>query len=261
LQLPLDIGGWFPVLINRKSNLQGITGIAYNDSSLQVWYKPQGEALARLTLTANNWREIGYGGYEVFLGPGQCDVVGLMTVWVLYTDALTYPGAVNVQNIPADGDWLGMIVSTYNEDTLGGILSRIYQRLATGTLQVIAPVVQEGAVVQIIRGDDYSNTDGRALEWIESEGTVSWPVLTGATVKLTIEDSEIAGSVITSTGENKKVRFELTSTNTTALTTGVHLFWVKATLAATSPNIGRIVTLRTGRVYVSDVTALVLPEE
>jgi hypothetical protein len=256
LQLPLNIGGWMPVLVNRTSNLQGITGIVYDDPNLAISYKKASGVSVQLTLTANIWLEVGHGEYWVFLGPTICDVVGLLTIHLTYVGALDYPGAAEVLNVPADGDWLGMIVTAYDEDTLGGILDRIYQRLATGTLRVIAPVQQEGAVVQIIKGDDYYNADSRALEWLEEDGTVGWPVLTGATVTLEVDDKEFAGTIVTATGSNKKVRFELSATQTASLSTGIHLFWVKAALVTTHHK----VTLRTGKVYVSDKVTLITPE-
>lgn len=123
--------------------------------------------------------------------------------------------------------------------------------LGAATVTVTSPVAASGDV-EIIRGDDYSNLDGRALEWTNAAGT--WPDLTGATITFTAEQSgkaiTKAGTVIVPTGAAQKVRVELTAAET-IIAAGTWSFDVQAALATN----GRIVTLLFGSLTVrADVT-------
>lgn len=117
--------------------------------------------------------------------------------------------------------------------------------LNVGALSVnyVGPVLQDGRL-RIVRGDDYSVADDRAIDVTESG---VWPVLTGATVALKTRSHSSgaiftkAGTVVTATGTPKKVRFELTASETGGLAIGVHDFDVEATLSS-----GRVVTLAQG---------------
>jgi hypothetical protein len=131
--------------------------------------------------------------------------------------------------------------------------AKISTRLGTGyagTITYTGPVATTGDVA-IVHGDDYNNTDSRALEWSTTD-SATWPDLTGATITLTVKahaggTAELTktGTVVTPTGATKKVRVELTAANTTALGLGSHKFDVQATLSS-----GRIVTLITGTLNV-----------
>lgn len=126
-------------------------------------------------------------------------------------------------------------------------------RLGTSTSATITytgPVATSGDVT-IVHGDDYNNTDSRALEWSTTD-TATWPDLTAATITLTVKahaggaaELTKTGTVVTPTGATKKVRVELTAANTTSLALGSHKFDVQATLAS-----GRIATLITGTLNV-----------
>lgn len=125
---------------------------------------------------------------------------------------------------------------------------------AGGTITYTGPVAQTGNIV-ITRGDDYSATDGRALEWTTTDAA-TWPDLTNA-LPVTLTTSPVAGgaltkaaAIITATGATKKVRVELTATDTT-LAVGTHKYDLQATLAS-----GRKVTLARGDFTVrQDITA------
>lgn len=131
--------------------------------------------------------------------------------------------------------------------TAGAALGRI----GTGVISTVSPVSQGGDIT-LTRGDSYYNADGRALSWTGESADV-WPDLTGATITLNIGDGTLAatGSVVTPTG-TQVVRCELTSAQTTTLTTGtanrVTLDYdLKATLSNT-----HVVTLARGKCVVTD---------
>lgn len=112
------------------------------------------------------------------------------------------------------------------------------------------PVAQSGDVT-LVRGDDYTSADSRALEWT-SETASDWPTLTGATIAFTVKSRSVgsselieAGSVVTATGASKKVRVELTAVETALAIGNDHAFDVQATLSS-----GRKVTLVCGKLVV-----------
>ena len=104
----------------------------------------------------------------------------------------------------------------------------------------------------IVQGDDYSNTDGRALKFT---GGLGWPALdgSGASVLLTASASNVsttlskAGTIETATGRNKIVRVELTAAETAALDPSTKY---KYKLTATLTTGGRQVTLSSGTLSV-----------
>lgn len=100
----------------------------------------------------------------------------------------------------------------------------------------------------LTRGDDYGDSDGRALKWTGGEG---WPPLVGAsaTLKLTQEGIELArpATIEQPATSNKVVRVELTAAETTAMAAGRWNYQLVATLAS-----GRAVTLASGRLTVKE---------
>jgi hypothetical protein len=118
---------------------------------------------------------------------------------------------------------------------------------------VVTPVLS-GGNMQIVRGDDYANADGRALTFNISDPTGSGlPSLTGATVRLktglpnrpNLPNLNVIGTVVTATGTTRTVRFELTSAQTAVLVPIAYYFDVEATLST-----GRVITLLQGQCIV-----------
>jgi hypothetical protein len=175
--------------------------------------------------------EVG-GGLYTYTLPGANVTIEKGYVAIFKTADAT----VDVQHIPAL--W---------EVGVGGIENLV----AGGVVSVVGPVPLGGNIT-IVRGDEYNNADGRALEWSTVAAT-DWPDLTGATIVLTARNSSggtltKAGSVVTPGGVNKKVRVELVAADTSGLTLGLneYSFDIQATL---SPS-GRKVTLVRGFITV-----------
>lgn len=116
--------------------------------------------------------------------------------------------------------------------------------ISSGTLSITSPVTRTG-YVSIVRGDDYSNSDSRAIDFVNEDG--DWPDLTSATVQFTAKNAKTDNtdftasmSVVTASGDSQTVRLELTDTQTNTLSLGIFNYDVQATL---SPS-GRVVTLQ-----------------
>lgn len=127
-------------------------------------------------------------------------------------------------------------------DTQLDAISAKTDLIGVGNITTVSIVGQHGDI-EIVRGDDYSNSDSRAIDWTDADDT--WPTLTSATVTAyfgkavggTVVFSK-SGSVVTATGTGKKVRLELTAAETAALSLRSYSLAVVATLSS-----GRIVTL------------------
>lgn len=151
-----------------------------------------------------------------------------------YTGAETLDADYVTGALGGDMDPLNNEVpGTYSSGTAGHALGRI----TAAAITVTSPVASSGTV-SIIRGDDYLAADGRALDWTDSGGT--WPDLTDATITLTVKGALLAktGSVVTPTGDGKKVRVALTNSDTASLPIGTWDYDVQATLSS-----GAVVTL------------------
>ena len=131
------------------------------------------------------------------------------------------------------------MAAAYPSGTLGDIVYRINPAQVT----VTSPVATDGTSITVIRGDDYLNTDGRAL--IFSGAT--WPTLTGGAVALIVDIygtvTNYAGTVTAATA----CYVELTDTQTGALTPGAYNYDLQATLSS-----GSIVTLVQGLLLVAE---------
>lgn len=106
---------------------------------------------------------------------------------------------------------------------------------ANAHITYVGPVAINGDVT-IVRGDDYSNTDSRSLQW-ETDDAATWPTLTSATITLTAENDSgtqvltKTGAVVTATGTNKKVRVELAAADTASITPATYRFDVQAVIS------------------------------
>lgn len=116
-----------------------------------------------------------------------------------------------------------------------------------GTDVTISSVIAEdGTTITIVRGDDYSASDSRAITWT---GTTDdqWPSLSGATLKFTAKnnmDSLTVTPTVTQPTGTQAFRMELTSTNTEIMS-GRYKYDVQATLSS-----GRVITLVVGEMVV-----------
>lgn len=116
-----------------------------------------------------------------------------------------------------------------------------------GTDVTISSVIAEdGTTITIVRGDDYSASDSRAITWT---GTTDdqWPSLSGATLKFTAKnnmDSLAVTPTVTQPTGTQSFRMELTSTNTEIMS-GRYKYDVQATLSS-----GRVITLVVGEMIV-----------
>ncbi len=138
-------------------------------------------------------------------------------------------------------DFLSVVVpGSYASGTAGYILGSINPAQVT----VTSPVATDGTSITIVRGDDYLNTDGRALTFAGA----TWPTLTAGTVALIVDTSgtptTYAGTITAATS----CYIELTTTQTTALSARrTYDYDLQATLSN-----GSIVTLVQGRLLVSE---------
>ena len=135
----------------------------------------------------------------------------------------------------------------YESGTAGHALGRI----GSGQIVTVSPVAQNGDV-ETIQGDDYLASEGRSLDWTNTDG--DWPDLIaisqGGSIAIRVIIGgvvELAGSVVTATGENKKVRCEPASTETAAIRTVQHLLQVIAEWADDEDVIEKTITLMEGK--------------
>lgn len=116
-----------------------------------------------------------------------------------------------------------------------------------GTDVTIASVIAEdGTTITIVRGDDYSASDSRAITWT---GTTDdqWPSLSGATLKFTASnkmDSMTITPTVTQPTGSQAFRMELTKDDTEIMS-GRYKYDVQATLSS-----GRVITLVVGEMIV-----------
>jgi hypothetical protein len=103
------------------------------------------------------------------------------------------------------------VPGSYASGTAGHALGR----LGVATVEVTAPVATNGDTT-IIQGDAYDSADGSQLRyrWANVEGRD----ITGATVKWSAADVEVAGTVQVATGAELEVWVNLSAANTTAFT-------------------------------------------
>lgn len=202
----------------------GKTGLTV---TVDVW-RVDNAGAATEVVTAAAATEIGDGVYRYILAAGSVTVEGEYIAVFKTTDA-----SVDLQHIAT----IWVVGSGGLENLDAAISSRAAS--GAGVVTLISPVAL-GGDLSIVRGDDYNNTDGRALEWSTTDAS-TWPDLTGAAILFTAKNSSggtlvKAGIVVTPTGATKKVRVELTAAETGALVTGknAYAFDVQATLQGSS---------------------------
>ncbi|QDU60001.1 hypothetical protein Pan216_08380 [Planctomycetes bacterium Pan216] len=125
---------------------------------------------------------------------------------------------------------LAASTGNYGDGTVGAALSRI----GTGNLTIVSIVAASGTVT-LVKGDDYTVSQGRALTWTTA-AAATWPVLTDATILFRISGNTLlaAGEVVNATGANKSVRVELRCGQTIGLTPGSYSYDLRAILDGSS---------------------------
>lgn len=143
----------------------------------------------------------------------------------------------------------GAALSAAEAPTADEVAAAVATVLRRAELIVRTPVLQ-ASLIEIIRGDDYSATDGRALEWELTDAAD----LTGATVVFGIEvdgtDVTLGtGSVLTPGEATQTLRVELTAAETTDLDESQAQGWPYTVTAVRD---GRRLSYLTGRARVRD---------
>jgi hypothetical protein len=132
-----------------------------------------------------------------------------------FDESTAYPlkaadtGATQIARVGADSDTLETL-----SDQVDTVIAKTNLIGAT-TVTISAPVATAGTGIAILRGDDYLNTDGRALSFI---GT-NWPSITSGSLTLRIGTHQSASYSGVITASNAGY-VELTRTLTNALPTG-----------------------------------------
>ena len=146
------------------------------------------------------------------------------------------------------------VPASYAAGTAGYVLGNV----GTAEVVVAGPTLVDGGTLSLVRGDDYAAGDNRAISFTSSD----WPVLTGATVVMTMRrrveafgtgtdqvwfaEEDTVASRVTGVG-SQTVVFELTSQDTAALVPGTQpgVPAGKWDIQATLTN-GDVFTLATG---------------
>jgi hypothetical protein len=126
--------------------------------------------------------------------------------------------------------WDALTSALTTVGSVGKLLVTKLGLIGAASVTVTSPVTVSDNI-ELVRGGDYLNTDGRALSW---SGT-GWPNLTAAQVALTIGGLTVNGTVVASTPTTPQViRFELTAAQTGAFRVGLYEFGIQAILANAS---------------------------
>ncbi len=136
--------------------------------------------------------------------------------------------------------------------TTSEVATAVAAALSGQTVTITSPLASSGAI-SLQQGDDYDNTEGRALDWINAAGDWGTGDITGATVAFRAVHSldktrtaiDIVGSVVTATG-TQKVRVELTDEETALFLGEAWGYQLRLTLAS-----GRIETIADSTVAVT----------
>ena len=136
----------------------------------------------------------------------------------------------------AGDPWSVSTGTAYASDTFGGHVKSI----TAGAVTIVSPVATDGTSISIVRGDDYLNTDNRALTFSSDD----WPTLTGGAVALIVDDGTPTSYAGTVTGAGA-CYIELTDTQTAAMTPSAYDYDLQATLSN-----GSVVTLVQGLLLV-----------
>jgi len=211
--------------------------------------------------------EIGNGWYKVAANATDANTLGPLLLHATATGGDPTDAVFEVGPVPASDASGNALATAANlatdtaaiEAAVNAIPAAVVADIqAAGQLifQLVSPML-DNAGFTIVRGDDYFNTDGRAIPFTASAGV--WPVLTGATIALKADISpscpnqgtpivNIAGVVQTAgSGITQTVYVEIPSATTTGLAIGAsaYSYAVIATLSD-----GHVATLVEGMITV-----------
>ena len=133
---------------------------------------------------------------------------------------------------------LNTVPGSYASGTAGYVLGAINPANVT----ITSPVATDGTAINLVRGDDYANADGRALTFTGA----TWPTLTSGTVALKVATGATITTYTGTVTGAQACRVELTDTQTAALAPGIYNYDLEATLAG-----GSVVTLVQGSLRVA----------
>jgi hypothetical protein len=184
---------------------------------------------------------------------------------VATVDAVTSP-PVSVWQDVADTAALSDLATAANLATVDGIVDDILLdtgttlddkldavKLKTDTIGALAvtiqsPVATDGTVT-LFQSADYDSDDARSVDF--TIPVAGCPDLTGATVKLHVDEATFTAASVATVGTDYVVSFEYTDTETEALTAGVQDYQVWATLTGSA----RRIPLQTGEATVVKLIA------
>jgi hypothetical protein len=154
--------------------------------------------------------------------------------------------ATNASGGSADPWATDLVSGGYSGNEAGAIVQAIEAKTAGivgASIQIVSPVVNNQQI-NIVRGDDYKNADGRALFANTTFGSA--PSLAGATIALKVNNGLNPFSKTGVETGTATCYVELTSAETSAFTPKTYPFDLQATLAN-----GDIVTLTQGQFTVA----------
>ena len=147
---------------------------------------------------------------------------------------ISVPSAATI----SDAVWDEALAGHVTAGTVGYVLGAINPANVT----ITSPVATDGTAINLVRGDDYANADGRALTFTGA----TWPTLTSGTVALKVATGATITTYTGTVTGAQACRVELTDTQTAALAPGIYNYDLEATLAG-----GSVVTLVQGSLRVA----------
>lgn len=125
----------------------------------------------------------------------------------------------------AGDPWSAELPGDYVAGSAGYAMGHI-AAFGTGEVTVISPVAVDGTTINLVQGDTYDADEGRALTFTSA----SWPILTGATVKMILVGQNVTDEYNMVVVDADTVQLELTSAQTDPLISS-YRYRVLATLA------------------------------
>lgn len=237
---PVGTAKWLPVLLKQADDFKTpITGLSHDSAGLVVRFRKEGGLVYTATLTAERWRELVNGTYEVLAQASDLDTSGSYFWWVDYPGSLNYEGVLDVVVPAVEASLAGI------ESDLASIDAKL---LASTIIQVLTAITEAGDVT-LIRGDDYGTINDNELRWPYSAETGQ--DLTDQTVVLEYKRpvdvlaTEVACEVENAGTANQVIIARLAAATTAALTAESHSFCIRI------DNEERTI-LRNGRLVVVD---------